>query len=128
MTSFLIITHGNFGQALLDSCELITGKLDNYFALGLDKDDDIEKLKQIVEEKLTVLKKKGEVIVLVDILGGSPSNVANFLLKTLGGFRIITGVNLPLLIELSLSNEQQNEEELVTKAAHVSKDSIMVLQ
>ncbi|MDF7639800.1 PTS sugar transporter subunit IIA [Lactobacillus sp. ESL0791] len=128
MTEILIITHGNFGKSLLESCKLITGDLKNCCALGLQKDESVDDLKDKAQEKIQELKSKGDVIVLVDILGGSPSNVANILLKKIGGFKIIVGVNLPLLISLALSKNDVSDKKFMQQLINTTKDSIRLIE
>lgn len=111
----LIITHGNFGIELLKSVQLIMGEQEDADALGLNLGDSIEDLRNKAKEIIVKNQEAGkETIVLVDILGGSPSNIALYLVKSCG-VTLITGVNMLMLIELFSSRDSEESNDLVEK-------------
>ena len=70
----LIITHGNFGIELLKSAEMIMGDQEDAAALGLRLGESVDDLRNKVEEIIVENQKADkDIIILVDILGGSPS-------------------------------------------------------
>jgi len=99
---FLIATHGTFAAGLKSSLDVIAGPQENVFFIQayLDNVDSIQ------DELETLLKNKGpqeEWVVFTDLLGGS---VTNQVVRYVSGehVHIIAGVNLPLLLELVLSD------------------------
>ena len=111
----LIITHGNFGIELLKSVQLIMGEQEDADALGLNLGDSIDDLRNKAKEIIVKNQEAGkETIVLVDILGGSPSNIALYLVKSCG-VTLITGVNMLMLIELFSSRDSEESDDLVEK-------------
>ena len=98
MIGIVIVTHGKFGAELLKSAELIIGKQKNVVTLGLEHGDSIEDLQKQVKTAIEQLDEGDGVLVLTDLFGGSPSNVAATNMEHLN-FYSLTGVNLPLLIE-----------------------------
>jgi PTS system mannose-specific IIA component len=120
----LIITHGNFGKELLKSVEMIMGEQENAAALGLNPGDEVDALRAEAE-RIVVENEKAdkETIVLVDILGGSPSNVALYIFKS-HNLKLVTGVNMPMLIEFFSSREYEEMGDLLQKLVDSSVEAI----
>ena len=118
-----IINHGEFGEAIIKSAELIVGKTDYISSSSLLPNMSIEDLIETVEEKLKEMK--GEIIVLTDMYGGTPNNVASVLQNRFNA-EIVCGFNLPMLIELILTrdNGDMSAKELVNQAIETGKKSI----
>lgn len=118
-----IINHGEFGEAIIKSAELIVGKTDYISSSSLLPNMSIEDLIEAVEEKLKEMK--GEIIVLTDMYGGTPNNVASVLQNRFNA-EIVCGFNLPMLIELILTrdNGYMSAKELVNQAIETGKESI----
>jgi mannose PTS system EIIA component len=96
----LVITHGEFGIELVKSAEMIMGPQENVDALALRPGNSVDDLRNEANAILEKNNENGlETIVLVDLLGGSPSNVALSLLAK-NDLNILTGVSMPMLIEL----------------------------
>ncbi|CAM2810993.1 PTS sugar transporter subunit IIA [Erysipelothrix tonsillarum] len=98
--SIIIGTHGRFGEELIKSAEMIAGKLEHVHAVSLLPEYSFEDYMKKVDETLSQCD--GPIIALVDIFGGTPSNVFTVLSKKYNQ-AVITGVNLPVLIDLYLS-------------------------
>lgn len=117
MVGLLIVTHGNFGKELILSSQLIIGENKNLTGLGLHHGESTEDLKLQVMESIVELnqKTKGGVLVLVDMFGGSPSNVvaeAIYRLKETISVQCVTGVNLPMLLEVVSQRDYHTLEQL----------------
>ncbi|MBP1917766.1 PTS sugar transporter subunit IIA [Youngiibacter multivorans] len=111
--ALLVITHGNFGIELVKSVEMIMGEQEDVNALGLNPGESVEDLRESADRIVEANKEAGkETIILVDILGGSPSNVALYLFKK-HGIKLITGVNMYMLIEMfSQKDSVESADEL----------------
>jgi PTS system mannose-specific IIA component len=110
----LIITHGLFGKELLNSVEMIMGEQEDVKALGLSLGESVDELRSTAEGIILENQKAGmDTILLVDILGGSPSNVALYLLKKYNNIKLITGVNMLVLIEFLQSRESNELDDLM---------------
>lgn len=72
MVGLLVVTHGRFSRELIKSIELIIGHQKTVEALTLEEGDDVNKLREEVEKKTEELDQGEGVLVLVDLLGGSP--------------------------------------------------------
>jgi PTS system mannose-specific IIA component len=103
--AIVIVTHGNFGKELLKSVEMIMGEQKDVVAFGLNLGDDVETLKEnvrkTVEENQSLNK---TTLIMVDLLGGSPSNIALSLLKDYD-VKVLVGINMPMLIEILSSKD-----------------------
>lgn len=98
--AILVMTHGEFGIELVKSVEMIMGPQENVCALALRPGDSVDGFRDEANLLVEKNKEKGfETIVLVDLMGGSPGNVALSLLAK-NDLKILTGVNMPMLIEL----------------------------
>ena len=98
MIGVLIVTHGTIGESLLSSASQILGGLPPMVAtLGVSRNDDPDDVTLRAGELLEGLDQGDGVLVLTDLFGATPSNIANRLLKP-GRVEGLAGVNLPMLI------------------------------
>ena len=98
MIGILIVSHGAFGESLIHSASHVLGRRPVYLRqLGVAVHDDPETLLPVAEDLIRFLDQGQGVLVLTDIYGATPSNVAGKLLKP-GKVEGIAGVNLPMLI------------------------------
>ncbi len=123
-TVVLVITHGKFGIELLKSVEMIIGQQENAFALGLCLGNDVDELRKEAEQVVKSAKEAGkEVVIFVDLLGGSPSNVGLYMAK-MYDVKVITGVNILMLIELFTSRDTKEPAELLDAVTNSGIDGI----
>lgn len=116
-----ILNHGKFGEELIKSAELITGKIERIKAFSLLPGMSIEEFYDHVQ---STIEEDAPSIVLCDIYGGTPSNVA-MMLSAKYGFKIVCGINLAMLIELVISRANEKDvDELIDKAFNSAKESI----
>ncbi len=99
MVHILITTHGGLARELLRTAELIVGTQPDLAPICLEPHEGIEDIKQKLLEYLRRHQTDADgFLVLVDMFGGTPSNVALELAQT-HPIRVVTGVNLPMLLE-----------------------------
>jgi len=124
MIAIIIATHGKFSEELLKSSEMICGKQENTeyvtFIPGEGADDLVKKYENAIE-KLDV---KEGLLFMVDLFGGSPFNAASRIAITNDNIDIVTGVNLPMLLEVFVSRDFKSLDEVVTTAIDSGKESI----
>ena len=99
MIGILIVTHKELAEALMSVWDLILGRSECVQAVSLDPNDPPEVSRQKIQRGLTQINNGSGVIILTDMLGGTPSNLALPFLKE-GKVEVITGVNLPMLMKL----------------------------
>ena len=106
MIGILIVSHGAFGESLIHSASHVLGKRPLYLRqLGVTVHDDPDALIPLAEDLIRFLDQGEGVLVLTDIYGATPSNIAARLLRP-GRVEGLAGVNLPMLIRaLTYRNE-----------------------
>jgi PTS system mannose-specific IIA component len=106
MIGILLVSHGAFAESLIHSASHVLGKRPVYLRqLGVTVHDDPDALLPVAEDLIRFLDQGDGVLVLTDIFGATPSNIAARLLRP-GRVEGIAGVNLPMLIRaLSYRNE-----------------------
>lgn len=121
----LLISHGKFCHGVKESYEMIAGENKDIYSLDLDNQGIgvfSEKLNKLLDE----LTKEDEVLVLTDIQGGTPYNEAyRYQLSNPGKIEIVSGMNLPMIIEVGMSlSTGLSNIDLATMAEDVGKESI----
>ncbi|MCP1639010.1 PTS sugar transporter subunit IIA [Streptococcus gallinaceus] len=91
----LLISHGYFCEELKKSTEMIMGPQENIDSLPLLPEESPDDFRRKFEEKVTEL---GDVIVLADLMGGTPCNVASRLVMEGAQFDLYAGMNMPMVI------------------------------
>ncbi len=128
MISLIIGTHGNLSKELINSAELIYGKLENVnyitFLPGEGQNDLINKYKDIVNK----LDKDPKILFLVDLFGGSPFNAASILAFDNVNIDVVAGVNLPMLLEVYSNLDNSTLNELVEIAINSAQKSVCSLR
>ncbi|WP_410499629.1 PTS sugar transporter subunit IIA [Chitinibacter sp. S2-10] len=109
------MTHYSMGEALMTCAQHIMGRpLPNLGQLAVSKADDPDEVLRRAQALIDELDDGSGVLLLTDIYGGTPSNVANRLIQA-GKIEAIAGVNLPMLVR-ALSYSHQSLELAVSKA------------
>ncbi|GEQ38489.1 MAG: PTS sugar transporter subunit IIA [Tetragenococcus koreensis] len=119
----IVMTHGDFGKAAMESAQLIVGQQDNYDTVSVFVVDDVEKLKEELFDKVDRLDTSKALIVFTDIVGGTPTNLASELL-TREDVLVVAGVNLPVLLETFTNREKDIHtlKEIIRNAYDQSLD------
>lgn len=100
MIGRLILTHGGLARELLAAAKVISGQLASFEALSLDWSDPFEEARAKVGTALERLDQGQGVLILTDIYGGTPCNIAMTFYQP-GKFEVVTGVNLPMVVKLA---------------------------
>lgn len=108
MVGILILTHGRMAEELLIAGRTIMGELKGFAALTLEWDDSLEIARAKVEEALRRLDDGEGVLILTDIFGGTPFNVAMKLIVP-GRVEVVSGVNLPMVVRLACLSASSTE-------------------
>jgi mannose/fructose/sorbose-specific phosphotransferase system IIA component len=129
MIGICVITHGKLAEGLRDSCELIIGEQTQFETVCLRHGDDFEEFKETVYQSILQANTQNGVLVFVDLLGASPYNSVlfnypNFALKSID-LRLISGVNLPMILEACENREHLDLETLFHNVIHAGKDYII---
>jgi len=115
MIGILLVSHGAFGESLIHCASHVLGKRPLYVRqLGVTVHDDPDEILPTAEDLIRFLDQGQGVLVMTDIFGATPSNIATRLLKP-GKVEGIAGVNLPMLIR-ALTYRDEALETVVAKA------------
>lgn len=125
MYKIMVVTHGNMAATLKETLKMFTNDVDNVYTVGLGK-EGVEDFKERLDKEVKICYEKDKgLLILADIFGGTPFNVCMLEVKNkYDGVEIITGVNLPMLIEATLSKDS-NLIDVIKNLQQVSKDSII---
>ena len=99
MIGIIIVTHGNLALELKSAMEHILGVQKNIEIICISSDDDLDERKNDIEGSIKKIDNNNGIVMLTDMFGGTPSNLAISFLET-GKIEIISGVNLPMLVKL----------------------------
>ena len=118
MIGIIIVSHGNLALELKSAMEHILGVQQNIEILSLFPNDDLDKKKDELEKLINEFDPNKGIIILTDMFGGTPSNLAISFLKN-KKIEIISGANLPMLVKLIGLRENDD----LKKIAEEAKDS-----
>ncbi len=129
MKGLIVATHANMAVELLKACESIIGPLPRSRAISIRREDNIDEIRKLFSDSLEAVGADGaEVLILTDILGGTPSNIGMSFMEP-GRIDLLTGVNLPMLLKFFNSKESLSLNELAEmlkaygqQAIHLASD------
>lgn len=124
MIGILLITHGSYGEALVqNACHVLNRRPLQLNQLGLSPEDDPLDLLPLARQMLQLVDSGEGVLVLTDIFGASPANLALKLLQP-GRVEGLTGANLPMLLR-ALTYRDKGMETLLVRARDGGRDGIL---
>jgi mannose PTS system EIIA component len=124
MIGILIVAHGAFGESLIHSASHVLGKRPLFLRqVGITVHDEPDAILPVAEDLIRFLDQGQGVLVLTDIYGATPSNIATRLLRP-GRVEGIAGVNLPMLIR-ALTYRDEPLESLLAKALEGATEGVL---
>jgi len=111
MIGALVVTHGHLGHELVAAAEMIVGEIPQIQAVSIGWHDDVNDAQQDIEKRLIEIDRGSGVLILTDMFGGTPSNIA-FSFHNPGKVDVVTGVNLPMIIKIVSQKEGDTLESL----------------
>lgn len=124
MIGILLITHGAFGEALVqNACHVLGHRPAQLVQLGLAPQDDPASLVPLAEALRQAVDSGDGVLVLTDIFGASPANLAVRLLVP-GQVEALAGLNLPMLLR-AINSREQGFSYLIGRAAGGARDGVI---
>lgn len=99
MIGTLILSHGRLADELLTAGDTIAGGLEGFEAVSLDWSENYDQAQSKIRECLDRLDQGDGVLILTDMFGGTPCNIALTFMQP-GRVEIVTGVNLPMVVRL----------------------------
>ena len=119
----VIISHGQLANELVAAAESVVGDLSHITAVSIGWHDDVELAKVEIERAIAKVSTGMGVLLLTDMFGGTPTNLAAIFLKA-GEVEIVTGVNLPMVVKLATINREMTLEDLAKVVENEGKGAI----
>jgi len=128
MIGILIVSHGAFGESLIHSASHVLGKRPLYLRqVGVTVHDDPEEILPVARDLIRFLDQGRGVLVMTDIYGATPSNIASRLLEP-GRVEGVAGVNLPMLIRALTYREEGDLADLRDKALSGATEGVVRME
>jgi len=125
MIGMVLVTHGRLAREFLEALEHVVGPQKNAVAICIGADDDMEQRRREIIDGVAKTDKGKGVVLLTDMFGGTPSNLAISVLDQ-GRVEVIAGVNLPMLIKLASLREGESLASAVAQAQEAGRKYINV--
>jgi len=121
----VIVTHYGLGAEFLQALRLIVPDTPPFQAVSIEPRQSVDEMRTLISEALRAADGGEGVLVLTDMFGGTPSNIALSFLKE-HRVEVVTGVNLPMLIKLATLSEDRPLEELAPFIKNYGQRNISV--
>ncbi|MEO7539383.1 MAG: PTS sugar transporter subunit IIA [Pyrinomonadaceae bacterium] len=119
----VIVSHGQVANELVAAAEAVVGDLSHVTAVSIGWHDDVEMAKAEIERAIAYVSDGSGVLLLTDMFGGTPTNIAAMFLKE-NEVEIVTGVNLPMVIKLASISRDMTLREIAMEVEDQGKESI----
>jgi mannose PTS system EIIA component len=124
MIGIVVVTHSRLGEALIDAAEFIVGsRPEGVVAVSIDINQNVDKLRERVAAGIRKAGRDDGVLILTDMFGGTPSNIS-FSFLDAGRTEVLSGVNLPILVQAVTSRGKMGLSELATSLETFGRKSI----
>ena len=128
MIGILIITHGTLGESLIQCvCHVINKRPSYVTQLGVAEQDDPREVLTEARRLLNNIDSGDGVLVLTDIFGATPANIAMKLLEP-GHVEGVAGINVPMLLRVLTYREKGDMQTVITKAVAGACDGVLHLK
>lgn len=118
MIGIILVTHGALAEEFVNAMEHVVGKQSGLATVCIGPNDDMEARREEIASAITQVDSGAGVIILTDLFGGTPSNLAISLLER-GRTEVIAGINLPMLIRLAGARKEFD----LSGAANAARDA-----
>ena len=125
MIGMVLVTHGRLAAEFITAMEHVVGPQEAIEAVCIGPDDDMEARRADIAEAIGRVDAGKGVIILTDLFGGTPSNLAISLMKS-ERVEVIAGVNLPMLIRLEGARKTMDVKAAVAAAGEAGRKYISV--
>jgi mannose PTS system EIIA component len=125
MIGLVLVTHGRLAAEFLAAMEHVVGPQRQISAVCIGADDDIEQRRSEIVEAIRAVDDGGGVVVLTDMFGGTPSNLAISVMEETGA-EVLAGINLPMLIKLASVRGEATLRDATTAAKEAGRKYISV--
>ena len=125
MIGLILVTHGKLAEEFVSAMQHVVGRQDAVRTVCIGPNDDMEARRAEIAAAVREVDAGQGVIVLTDLFGGTPSNLAISLMRA-GEVEVIAGINLPMLIRLAKARGCMGLEQAVTAARDAGRNYITI--
>lgn len=120
----ILVSHGDFAREALKSAEMIMGPQENIRVVSVYPGMDLDQVKDALRVSISEVDGAKGVIVITDILGGTPTNAVGSIIALRKNVIVLTGLNMPMILEF-LGNRNEDLDELADKLRKVAQEGIV---
>lgn len=125
MIGLILVTHGNLAEEFVHAMEHVVGPQTDIATVCIGPEDDVEQRREEIAAAIDQVDTGAGAVVLTDLFGGTPSNLAISLLDA-GRVEVIAGINLPMLIRLAGVRKDHDVVEAVQAAREAGQTYITI--
>ena len=125
MIGMVLVTHGRLADELIAALEHVVGPQKNVLSVCIGPDDDMEQRRSDIMKSAVDVDDGNGVVLLTDMFGGTPSNLAISIIDT-ANVEVIAGVNLPMLVKLASARETVDLADAVASAQEAGRKYINI--
>ena len=125
MIGLVLVTHGQLAEEFRHAVEHVVGPQESFETVSIGADDDIEQRRQDIVDAVARADTGAGVIILTDMFGGTPSNLAISVMAETGA-EVLAGINLPMLIKLASVRGEATLAAAVNAAKEAGRKYISV--
>lgn len=125
MIGMILVTHGNLAEEFVHAMEHVVGDQSAVATVCIGPNDDMERRRSEIADAITAVNSGEGVIILTDLFGGTPSNLAISLMQA-GKVEVIAGINLPMLIRLAKARACMSVRDAAAAARDAGRNYITI--
>ena len=125
MIGMVLVTHGQLANGFRAALEHVVGPQSQFETIAIGPEDDMEQRRSDILDAASRVQDGSGVVLLTDMFGGTPSNLAISLMEA-GKVEVIAGINLPMLIKLASLRDSANLDHAVIEARDAGRKYITV--
>ncbi len=125
MIGMVLVTHGHLASEFRAALEHVVGQQKQLVAISIGPEDDMERRRADIIEAIQEADSGEGVVVLTDMFGGTPSNLAISVMNG-GKIEVLAGINLPMLIKLASVRDSATLEQAVQQAQEAGRKYVYI--
>lgn len=125
MIGLILVTHGRLAEEFVHAMQHVVGRQEAVATVCIGPNDDMERRRKEIAEAIRAVDSGAGAIILTDLFGGTPSNLAISLMQA-GKVEVIAGINLPMLIRLAGARKTMNVVEATVAARDAGRNYITI--
>ena len=125
MIGMILVTHGHLAEEFVQAMEHVVGKQEAVITVCIGPNDDMERRRNEIRDAIAKVDSGEGAIILTDLFGGTPSNLAISLMQA-GKVEVIAGINLPMLIRLAGARKTMDIKDAIVAAREAGRNYITI--